>query len=216
MNKYAHIIFDLDGTLTDPRRGIVNSISHALERMDINGYDMKIPEGFIGPPLQMGFKHFFNLDDHQVALAVNYFREYYSTKGLYENDPYEGVAAMLEALHKDGRKLYLATSKLEKFAVEICRHFGFSPYLTMIKGADYLGEKPKDVLVSELMRENGLSPADGVVMVGDTVYDMEGGKASDISVVAVMYGFGSRVGLMKTAPDEVAETVEELSRVLMK
>jgi phosphoglycolate phosphatase len=216
MSRFSHIIFDLDGTLTDPRQGIGHSISYALGKMNINGFDGNIPKGFIGPPLQLGFKHFFSMDDHQTLIAVKYFREYYSTRGLYENEPYEGVAAMLEELHRAGKKLYVATSKLEKFAVEICRHFGFNKYITQLKGADYHGEKPKDVLISELLNENSIVPAGEVVMAGDTVFDMEGGKANGIKTLAVTWGFGSETDLLKTMPDYIARSVKEMHRLLLE
>jgi phosphoglycolate phosphatase len=216
MSRFSHIIFDLDGTLTDPRQGIGNSISYALQKMNINGFDGRIPEGFIGHSLQMGFKHFFSMDDRQVLLAVKYFREYYSTRGLYENEPFQGVAAMLEELHLAGKKLYVATSKLEKFALEICSHFGFNKYIAGLKGADYNGEKPKDVLISELLKENHIIPSEDVVMVGDTVFDMEGGKANGILTLAVTWGFGSETDLLKTAPDYIAGSVKEMHRLLLE
>jgi len=215
MSRFSHIIFDLDGTLTDPRQGIGNSISYALQKLNINGFDGNIPQGFIGPPLQMGFKHFFSMDDRHTLLAVKYFREYYSTQGLYENEPYEGVKAMLEDLHQAGKKIYVATSKLEKFALEICSHFGFKKYIIQLKGADYHGEKPKDVLISELLNENHILPSDNVVMAGDTVYDMEGGKANGILTLAVTWGFGSETDLLKTAPDYIAVSVKEMHRLLL-
>ncbi len=215
MSRFSHIVFDLDGTLTDPRQGIGHSIGYALEKMNINGFDGKIPKGFIGPPLQLGFKHFFNMDDHQTLIAVKYFREYYSTRGLYENEPYEGVAVMLEELHRAGKKLYVATSKLEKFAMEICSHFGFIQYITQLKGADYHGEKPKDVLISELLNENGILPSGDVVMAGDTVFDMEGGKANGIITLAVTWGFGSESDLLNTRPDYIARSVKEMHRLLL-
>jgi phosphoglycolate phosphatase len=215
MGRFSHIIFDLDGTLTDPRQGIGNSISYALQKMNINGFGGGIPEGFIGPPLQLGFKHFFSMDDRQTLLAVKYFREYYSTRGLYENEPYEGVVRMLEELHQAGKKIYVATSKLEKFALEICSHFGFKKYITQLKGADYHGEKPKDVLISELLSENHIVPLGDVVMAGDTVFDMEGGKANGILTLAVTYGFGKEPELLNTMPDFIAGSVDEMHRLLL-
>jgi phosphoglycolate phosphatase len=216
MSRFSHIIFDLDGTLTNPGKGIGNSINYALQKMNINGFDGNIPEGFIGPPLQLGFKHFFSMDDRQTLVAVKYFREYYSTRGLYENEPYMGVAAMLEDLHQAGKKLYIATSKLEKFALEICSHFGFKKYITHLKGADYHGEKPKDVLISELLNENHIIPLGNVVMAGDTVFDMEGGKANGILTLAVTYGFGKEPELLSIGPDFIVRSVDEMHRLLIE
>jgi phosphoglycolate phosphatase len=215
MSKYSHIIFDLDGTLTDPRQGVGNSISYALDKMNINGFDGIVPHGFIGPPLQLAFKHFFKFDDRQILLVVEYFREYYSTKGLLENEPYPGIPGMLKGLHEAGKKLYVATAKLEKFALEICSHFGFTPYITQLKGADYHGEKSKQVLISELMKDNHISAGDAIVMVGDTIYDMEGGNSNHIANIAVGWGFGNKADLLDTGPVFYADDVEALYHYLL-
>jgi phosphoglycolate phosphatase-like HAD superfamily hydrolase len=66
MSTFSHIIFDLDGTLTDPRQGIGNSISYALEKMNIEGFDGDVPDSFIGPPLQQSFKELFGLNERNT------------------------------------------------------------------------------------------------------------------------------------------------------
>jgi len=181
MKNFSHIIFDLDGTLTDNTRGIAASVKYALNKMQINGFDGTLPDGFIGPPLQHGFKKLFGLNDRNTQLAVEYFREYYSVHGLFENDPYPGVSEMLEALHFAGKKLFIATSKLEKFAAQICAHFGFDKYIVQLKGADYKGDHAtKTTIISQLLEAQQLVPSKKIAMVGDTVFDMEGGKETDL------------------------------------
>ena len=211
MNHFSHIIFDLDGTLTDNTRGIACSIRYALEKMKIDGFNGVIPDGFIGPPLQQGMKNLFGLNDRDTQLAVEYFREYYSVHGLFENDPYPGVSGMLETLHFSGKKLFVATSKLEKFARQIIEYFGFDRYIVQLKGADYKGENAtKGTIISHLLESEKLRPSKQIAMVGDTVFDIEGGRENGLTTVAVTYGFGKAGELRNARPDILAESVEEL------
>jgi phosphoglycolate phosphatase len=216
MPRFTHIIFDLDGTLTDPRQGIGNSIAHALNKMNISGFNGSVPDGFIGPPLQQGFSELFGLNDRETELAVEYFREYYSAQGLFENQPYPGVMELLEKLDYAGKKMFLATSKLETFAVQICEYFGFSEYIIQLKGADYKGEKAtKTTIIFDLLQKQKLLPLEKTVMIGDTVFDVIGGKQNDLSTIAVTYGFGKVDELLTAEPDFWAESVEELYEILM-
>lgn len=216
MNNFSHIIFDLDGTLTDNTRGISASVKFALDKMQIDSFTGELPEGFIGPPLQHGFKNLFGLNERDTQLAVEYFREYYSVHGLLENDPYPGVSEMLEELHFTGKQLFIATSKLEKFAVQICAHFGFDKYIVQLKGADYNGDHAaKSTIISHLLEARQLLPSKNIAMVGDTVFDIEGGNENGLATVAVSYGFGKKEELQKSGPDFWADSVEELFNLLV-
>jgi phosphoglycolate phosphatase len=215
MPDFSHIIFDLDGTLTDNTRGIAASVKYALDKMQIDGFSGGLPEGFIGPPLQHGFKNLFGLNERNTQLAVEYFREYYSVHGLFENDPYPGVSEMLEELHFAGKELFIATSKLEKFAVQISEHFGFDKYIGQLKGADYKGDyATKTTIIFHLLESRQLAPSKNIAMVGDTVFDMEGGRENGLTTIAVTYGFGKREELQNAGPDFLAESVEELYQIL--
>jgi len=216
MNHFSHIIFDLDGTLSDNTRGIAASLEYTLKKMQIDGFNGSLPDGFIGPPLQQGFKDLFGLDDRNTQTAVKYFRQYYSVHGLLENDPYPGVSEMLEELCFAGKKLYIATAKLEKYARLICEHFGFDKYIVQLKGADYNGSYgTKSNLISQLLQSEHLFPSKSIVMTGDTVLDIEGGKENGLSTIAVTYGFGKKEDLEKAGPDYQAESVEELFEILL-
>ena len=216
MPNFSHIIFDLDGTLTDNTQGIRNSLKFALEQMQIDGYSEEILEHFIGPPLQWGFSNLFGLNERNTNLAVEHFRDYYSVKGLYENEPYPGISELLEELHFAGIKMYIATSKLEKYAQKIIEHFEFDRYILQLKGADYNGKKAtKAGIILELLSQNRISPSKSVAMVGDTVFDMEGGKENGLTTIAVNYGFGKEEDLRKTHPDFRAEDVDDLEEILI-
>jgi phosphoglycolate phosphatase len=187
-----------------------------MEHMQIHGYSEDILEKFIGPPLQWGFSNLFGLNDRDTKMAVEYFRDYFSEKGLYENEPYPGVYEMLERLHFNGVKMLIATSKLEKYAQRIIEHFEFDRYITQLKGADYGGKNAtKPALIRELLKTNYLRPSKRIVVVGDTAFDIAGGKENGLSTIAVTYGFGKEADLEKADPDFWADSVEELFEILV-
>lgn len=215
MSRFSHIIFDLDGTLTDNTGGIRNSLLYALDKMQINGYSEKMLEQFIGPPLQWGFNQLFGLNERDTKLAVEYFRDYYNDNGWRENEPYPGVYQLLEDLHFSGINMYIATSKLEKFAQRIIEYFEFDKYINQLKGADYSGNKAtKPGIISDLMASCRLKLSSGVVMIGDTVFDIEGGKENGLTTIAVTYGFGKEDDLQNASPDFLVESVEDLYDIL--
>lgn len=214
--SFSHILFDLDGTLTNPRLGIGNSLRYALGQMQLDGYSDQILERFIGPPLQQGFKTIFGLNEQHTTLAVEHFRTYFGDRGWCENEPYDGISELLEELHLSGKRVYVVTSKLEKYALMIVRHFGFDRYIDDLQGADYAGShSSKGQLICQLMERNRIAPTPSVVMIGDTHYDMTGAKEMGISSIAIGYGFGTRETLMDCQPDFLVDSVAELAEVLL-
>ncbi|MFV0589898.1 MAG: HAD hydrolase-like protein [Draconibacterium sp.] len=215
MAQFTHIIFDLDGTLTDNTRGIINSLKYALNRMKIDDYPENLLDGFIGPPLQWGFSQLFGMNERNTKLAVEFFREYYSQNGWHQNVPYDGILEMMAELDHLGKRMYIATSKLEKFAVQIMEHFEMDKYILQLKGADYNGEKAtKAQIITDLLQMQQLMPSEEIVMVGDTLFDIEGGKQNGLSTIAVAYGFGKEEELKAAQPDFYAEDVDELYELL--
>ncbi len=183
--------------------------------MHIDGFSKEKMKQFIGPPLQWGFSNLFGMNEQNTKLAVEYFREYYGENGWHENVPYPGVLEMLQELSNSGRKMYIATSKLEKYAVQISGHFEFDKYILQVTGADYSGKKAsKPMIISTLMETQQLLPSKQIVMIGDTVFDIEGGKENGLSTIAVGYGFGDKPELLNANPDFFAEDVEELFEIL--
>jgi len=215
MVQFNHIIFDLDGTLTNNTQGIISSLKYSLHKMHIDDYPENLLDGFIGPPLQWGFKQLFGLNEQDTKLAVEYFREFYGENGWHQNVPYDGVLEMMAELDKLGKRMYIATSKLEKYAVKIVEYFEMDKYIIQLKGADYHAKKAtKTQIISDVLTMQQLAPSKEIAMVGDTVYDMEGGKENGLSTVAVAYGFGKENELKATNPDFFVEDVEELFEVL--
>lgn len=216
MTQFTHILFDLDGTLTDPRLGIGNSLKYALRQMQIDGYSDEILERFVGPPLQDSFKNLFGMNERNTNLAVEHFRTYFGEKGLFENEPYQGISELLEELYLCGKRVYVVTSKLEKYAKMIVQHFEFDRYLDDLQGAEATGKHSgKSQLIGQLMARNRIPASASVVMVGDTHYDLIGARENAISGIAVGYGFGTAETLSNCNPDYLVNSVDELAELLM-
>lgn len=215
MAQFSHIIFDLDGTLTDNTLGINNSLKFALQQMQVDAPNDDLLKSMIGPPLQWGFKNVLAMDERNTKLAVEYFRSYYAENGWHENEPYDGIIQLLAELDAQGKKMYVATAKFETFAQRIIEHFEMDRYILQVKGADYNGNKAeKDGIITAVLESNQLLPSEEIVMVGDTVYDIEGGNMNKISTIAVGYGFGKEDDLRAANPNYFAEDVEELFEIL--
>ena len=123
ISNIGNLLFDLDGTLTDSKKGIINSLLFALKKLEIEEKSINEQDNFIGPPLIISFKTRYNLSDEIVEKAINYYREYFSEKGIFENELYKGIAELLKVLFEKKYKLFLATSKPTVFAEKVLIHF---------------------------------------------------------------------------------------------
>ena len=213
---YQNILFDLDGTLTDPRLGITRSIQFALEQLGIDEPDLAQLEHFIGPPLLQQFMHQYGFDEAKAWEAVGFYRQRFKVTGLYENLVFDGVFELLDELADQGRTLYIATSKPWVFAHEIARHFDFARHFKLIYGSELDGTRTNKVeLIAHLMAEEGLDPAT-TLMIGDRKHDLIGARSNGLDAAAVGYGFGSREELSAEAPAYHFETLDELHQAFMR
>ncbi|MBA1275766.1 HAD family hydrolase [Stutzerimonas azotifigens] len=207
---HSMILFDLDGTLTDPREGITRSIQYALAKLGIDEPDLSKLEPFIGPPLLQAFMQFYGFDEARAWQAVEHYRERFRVTGLYENLLFDGVLEMLEHLRGQGRTLYVATSKPSVFAREIARHFAFDRHFKLIYGSELDGTRTDKVeLIAHLLAEERLDATDAL-MIGDRKHDLIGARANGLQAAAVGYGFGSHAELMAESPAYYYATLPEL------
>ncbi len=214
MTKY--ILFDLDGTLTDPEEGITKSLQYALRHMGIEIDDLTTLRRHIGPPLKEGLMEYWGLDEEKTEAAILWYREYFAKTGMYQNIVYPGVEKVLEALVAEGKKLILATSKAEKFAILIMEHFGLDKYFSDMCGTslDGLRGKKADV-IHYALEKNQIRDKDEVIMVGDRLHDIAGAKENGIKSIGVLYGFGDREELELAGADKIAQDMEELKHILL-
>ncbi|MNO51504.1 5'-nucleotidase [compost metagenome] len=208
--NYQNILFDLDGTLTDPREGITRSIQYALGKLGIDEPDLAQLEHFIGPPLLQCFMATYAFDKARAWEAVNHYRERFKDIGLYENRVFEGVGELLELLAGQGRTLYIATSKPTVFAVEIARHFDFGRHFKVIYGSELDGTRTNKVdLLRHLLDAEGLAP-ECTLMIGDRKHDLIGAHRNGLRAAGVGYGFGSREELLAESPAHYFASLGEL------
>lgn len=212
---YNYVLFDLDGTLTNPEIGITNCVMYALEKFGININDRKELHPFIGPPIKYSFQNFYGFSEEESIQAVVYYRERFSEKGLYENEVFEGVEEMLQNLKKQGKKIILATCKLEEYAVEILKHFQLYKYFDCIAGSTIDGERgEKEEIIAYALEISHIEDKAKVVMVGDRKYDIIGAKKNGLDSIGVLFGFGDYQELKEAGATYVAETVEEILKYI--
>lgn len=211
---YNDILFDLDGTLTESGPGIINSAVHALRHFDIQEPDTARLRRFVGPPLEVSFREYYNFDDAQTARAIAVYREYFSEKGLFENAVYPGIPQLLEALQAAGKRLYVATSKPLPFARRILAHFGLDGWFAGVYGTGMDGDGvTKGDVIAQTLRENGIRPHTAV-MVGDREHDVLGAAQNGLPAVGVLYGYGDEDELRAAGAAHIAPTVEDLHALL--
>lgn len=210
-----NILFDLDGTLTDPGAGITNSVMHALKKHGIEVNDRRELYSFIGPPLKDSFMKFCGFTEEEAMRAIEEYREYFRPYGMFENEVYPGIPALLSELKSSGKRLILATSKPDVFSIEILKHFGLYDYFDFFACAT-MDEKrvTKPEIIRYALDELKITDLDTCVMVGDREHDIFGAKAAGIRSIGVLYGYGTREELEKAGADAIAETVEDLLRFL--
>ena len=212
---FKTILFDLDGTLTDPALGITNSVAYALSKWDITVSDRSELFKFIGPPLLDSFSEYYGFSDEQSRLALKFYREYFTDRGMFENRVYNGIPELLSALKSRNKKLIVATSKPEEFAVRILQHFDLDGYFDFIGGAsmDETRVKKADVIQYALDTCNINNKA-SVVMVGDRHHDIDGAKLCGLPSIGVTYGYGSIDELKDAGADFIALSVEDILKYI--
>lgn len=210
-----YVLFDLDGTLTDPFEGITNSVAYSLKGYGIEVADRKELSCFIGPPLYESYENYYGFSKEKAVEAVEKYREYFSVTGLFENEVYFGVEELLKELKDKGLKVVLATSKPEIFAKRILEHFNLDCYFTEVVGSMLSGERVKkgDVIKEALRRLNNPSK-ETLIMVGDRSHDILGAKENGLLSVGVLYGYGSREELSNSGADFIVKNIDELKKIL--
>ncbi len=218
MKKY--LLFDLDGTLTDPKEGICTCVQYALASFGIQEPDLDKLEPFIGPPLKESFMHFYDMNEEQAQAAVEKYRERFRDTGIFENRLYDGIPQMLRTLNSKGMFLAVASSKPTVFVERILEHFGIRSYFKVVVGSELDGTRTeKNEVVEEALRQLfGDAPVEKkkVYMIGDRRFDIEGAKAQGVDSVGVTYGYGGMEELREARADYIVRSVEELQRFLLR
>lgn len=213
----SYLLFDLDGTLTDPGEGITNCVRYALEKFGIHASSREKLYPYIGPPLHHSFMQFHGLSEEDAARAVDFYRERFSEVGLFENEVIEGILDLLRDLQERGVTLIVATSKPEEFTNRILERYDLMRYFTCAVGSTLSGLRPEKADVIAYIREKYPEiAAENTLMIGDRKFDILGAHACGLPAVGVLFGYGDRAEMEAAGADYIVETVEELGDLLRK
>ncbi len=211
----THIFFDLDGTLTDSKPGIINGYMYSLQSLGITA-DPEALNAFIGPPIRDCFRNAYGFDEETVTRAVESYRDYYRKIGYKENRPYKGIPEMLRQLQAAGKTLILATAKPDYFADKILRLFNLSDYFSFVGAAEMNGKRnSKTDILRYAHAHVGAPDKAACIMVGDRSHDVEGAHAVGMACAGVLYGYGGRKELEAAGADFLIPTVRELGAFLL-
>jgi len=216
MAGYDVILFDLDGTLTDPKPGITKSVAYALARFGIEVDDLDALTPFIGPPLPESFRRYYGFDAEKARRAVGYYREYFAETGLYENAIYPGIPELLARLVARGKRPFVATSKPTVYAERVLEHFGLARHFERILGGELdLSRSDKVAIIADILAARPGVAREAVVMVGDREHDIIGARGNRVDAIGVLYGYGTADEIRAARPTHVAATVERLGDLLL-
>lgn len=218
--RYATVLFDLDGTLTDPRVGITRGVQHGLRAVGIEVDDPDTLVPYIGPPIHDGLVALHGVAPDDIEPAVTAYRAYYRTQGMFENELHLGIPELLADLRAAGVVLALATSKPASIAADIVEHFGLGRWFSFIGGATLDGSRrAKADIIDHTLEELGrLGPAPDrrtTVIVGDREHDVHGALAAGIASIGVRWGYASSGELEAAGADRIVGSVDELRAALL-
>ena len=210
-----NILFDLDGTLTDSVRGIMNCFRYTLENLNLSVPTETELLSFVGPPLHRTFAALLQTSDASlIENAVAVYRRRFDEVCWRENAVYTGVPQMLDSLHTDGYNLFVATSKDENAAQKILNYFQLNTYFIEIAGSDPAGRlADKTLLIGELLDRHELS-AEETVMVGDRMHDILAAKQNGVSALGITYGYGSLTELREAGADFICDTPRQVTNLI--
>ncbi len=213
--KKRVILFDLDGTLTDPVEGITRSIQYALEKLGKPTPDSEDLHWCIGPPLVESLKRLLaDTGSGQVQEALLIYRERFSKIGKFENKVYDGIPEVLSLLNEKGFSLFVATTKPRVYAIDIIKHFDLAPYFNRVYGSELNGDLvDKTELINHIISNEGIDK-NRVVMIGDRSHDIIGAKNNGLTSIGVTYGYGTREELLDSGADRLATSPSDILKIL--
>ena len=207
LSQIEYVLFDLDGTITEPYEGITKSVAYSLEKFNIKIDDRSQLKVFIGPPLKPSYMKYFNLSESDAEKAVAFYREYYSVSGMYDCELYDGVLTLLKEM-SSRYKLVLATSKPQLFAEKILEKFDIKKYFYHIVGATFDDKRSeKTDIIKKVISDLKFDSSKGI-MIGDRCFDTDGGRENGLFSAGVTYGYGSIEEFFNA--DIVFDTVSEM------
>ncbi len=216
MTQYHYLLFDLDGTLTDPKPGITRCVAYALDSYGIHVENLDTLTCFIGPPLVDSFMEYYGFSEEQAQAACAKYRERFSSEGLFENRVYDGIISLLKELKDAGYTLILATSKPHVYAKQILAHFQMESYFSFISGSELDGTRnKKGSVIAHVLKTCHITDNSKVLMIGDRKHDILGAKENKIASLGVLYGYGDLLEHQAAGADYIVKDIQELRDFLI-
>ena len=212
--RFDSAIFDLDGTIMDSAEGIVRSVEYALDKMGVTEYDRQTNLRFIGPPLVDSFMEYYSMSEEDALRAVDFYRERYSVTGIYEARMYDGVRELLARLKEQGVKLYIGSSKPEKYVRMILEKQGILDLFDYVAGATFDESRNNKEQVLTYLFEQVEIDKKSAVMIGDRYHDIDGAHYVKIPCIAVLYGFGNEAEFKKHGAEYIAADTDEILKII--
>lgn len=215
---YKYLLFDLDGTLTEPKEGITRCVQYALASMGIDEPDREKLVPFIGPPLKEMFMTSYQMDEDTAAKAVEKYRERFREKGIFENGIYPGIPEALERLKKAGKVMAVASSKPQPFVERILKHYHLDRFFSVVVGSELDGSRSdKQEVIQEVFRRFGLSDEEKkqVLMIGDRKYDVEGAKKMGVDCLGVTFGYAADGELEEAGADYIVDSAGQMASLIL-
>ena len=212
--RFNSAIFDLDGTIMDSAEGIVRSVEYALDKMGVTEYDRQTNLRFIGPPLVDSFMEYYSMSEEDALRAVDFYRERYSVTGIYEARMYDGVRELLTRLKERGVKLYIGSSKPEKYVRMILEKQGILDLFDYVAGATFDESRNNKEQVLTYLFEQVEIDKKSAVMIGDRYHDIDGAHYVKIPCIAVLYGFGNEAEFKKHGAEYIAADTDEILKII--
>lgn len=213
---FKYVLFDLDGTLIEPKEGITKCVAYALNKFNILVSNIEELTVFIGPPLLDSFMNYYHMNKDEANLAVSYYRERFKEKGILECELYSNVVSTLKKLKENNTKLIIATSKPEIFTNAILKRLGIDKYFDLVVGATLDGTRgEKSGVIKYALDTLNVTNFEEVVMVGDRKFDILGAKDNGISSIGVTYGYAVGNELIDSKPDYLANNIEEIISIIL-
>lgn len=212
---FNHAFFDLDGTLTDPKEGILNAFHYTISKLGLENKTDGFLETLIGPPLFNSFKEHFGFNDDNVIDAINCFREFYSQKGIFQNKIYPGIEDLLAKLTLNNISLYIATSKPYDYASQIIEHFGLNKYFKDIAGSLMDGSRvEKHEIIAYQIQKHNLQNHKDIIMIGDRKHDILGSHYHSIPCISVLWGYGSNLEFQENHSDYIVDNPAQILKII--
>lgn len=212
MSQGNFLLFDLDGTLSDPLLGIATCINYALNHFGHPSRDISDLAKYVGPPLDKTFVEILGpLSETEIQNLVGKYRERYIAEGYKENSIYKGIPETLESLHVNGSRMGICTSKKKSLAEQVLAHFSLSHYFEFVSGGDIGIEKWQQI---EQLKHEILIP-DNTIMIGDRNVDLTAAHKNGIQSAGVLWGYGSREELEKEKPTYLLSAPSDLMKLAL-